>query len=78
MCPKHRLAIISNIRKNLKDNNPVICVSTQLIEAGVDLDFDRVIRSYAGIDSIVQANGRCNREGKKEKGYVGLVKQTKI
>lgn len=73
MCPRHRLAIISNIRTGLNDKNPLICVSTQLIEAGVDLDFDRVIRSYAGIDSIVQANGRCNREGKREKGYVELV-----
>ena len=71
--PRHRLAIISNIRTGLNDKNPLICVSTQLIEAGVDLDFDRVIRSYAGIDSIVQANGRCNREGKREKGYVELV-----
>lgn len=52
---------------------PIICISTQLIEAGVDLDFDRVIRSYAGIDSIVQASGRCNREGRRERGIVQLV-----
>jgi len=72
MCPKHRLDIISKIKREIKEQ-PIICVSTQLIEAGVDLDFDRVIRSYAGIDSIVQASGRCNREGKRDKGIVELV-----
>ncbi len=77
MCPKHRLDIISNIKRNLKGDKAIICVSTQLIEAGVDLDFDRVIRSYAGIDSIVQANGRCNREGERDKGYVELVNLSK-
>ena len=72
MCAKHRLDIIGEISKEIQEE-PIICISTQLIEAGVDLDFDRVIRSYAGIDSIVQASGRCNREGKKDKGIVQLV-----
>lgn len=73
MCAKHRLDIIKKIKRTIQDE-PLICISSQLIEAGVDLDFNRVIRSYAGIDSIVQASGRCNREGKRDKGIVQLVK----
>ncbi|MFC6995029.1 CRISPR-associated helicase Cas3' [Streptococcus loxodontisalivarius] len=76
MCAQHRFDIISEIKQQLSNNIPVICVSTQLIEAGVDVDFNRVIRSYAGIDSIVQASGRCNREGKRDKGQVTLVNLT--
>ena len=76
MCAQHRLDIISEIKQQLRDGLPIICISTQLIEAGVDVDFNRVIRSYAGIDSIVQASGRCNREGKREKGQVTLVNLT--
>lgn len=73
MCAKHRLDIIADIKEQLQAGVPIICISTQLIEAGVDVDFHRVIRSYAGIDSIVQAAGRCNREGKLEQGQVTLV-----
>ncbi|HGI0243715.1 TPA: CRISPR-associated endonuclease Cas3'' [Streptococcus pyogenes] len=62
--------------QSLPNNIPIICISTQLIEAGVDVDFHRVIRSYSGIDSIVQAAGRCNREGKRDKGQVTLVNLT--
>lgn len=76
MCAQHRLDIISEIKQGLEDGLPLICISTQLIEAGVDVDFNRVIRSYAGIDSIVQASGRCNREGKRDKGQVTLVNLT--
>lgn len=76
MCPQHRLDKIGEIKKLLKAEVPVICISTQLIEAGVDIDFARVVRSYAGIDSIVQAAGRCNREGKRNKGQVTLVQLT--
>ena len=76
MCAQHRLDIIAEIKQHLKKGIPIICVSTQLIEAGVDIDFNRVIRSYAGVDSIVQASGRCNREGKRDKGQVTLVNLT--
>ncbi|MDY4761344.1 CRISPR-associated helicase/endonuclease Cas3 [Streptococcus thoraltensis] len=76
MCPQHRLDVIKEIKKQLKEEIPLICVSTQLIEAGVDVDFEQVVRSYAGIDSIVQASGRCNREGKRDKGHVTLVNLT--
>lgn len=61
MCPAHRLNVLQNVRNLLDENKPVICVSTQLIEAGVDIDFAVVIRSLAGLDSITQAAGRCNR-----------------
>lgn len=76
MCAQHRLDIISEIKQGLEDGIPLICISTQLIEAGVDVDFNHVIRSYAGIDSIVQASGRCNREGKRDKGQVTLINLT--
>lgn len=61
----HRKAIIGNIRRALADREKIIVVSTQLIEAGVDFDFSCVVRSLAGMDSIVQAAGRCNREGRR-------------
>lgn len=66
MCPAHRKEILDRIRKLLDDEFPVLCVSTQLIEAGVDVDFGTVIRYTAGLDSIAQAAGRCNRNGKQK------------
>ena len=76
MCPAHRtekLEVMTNLLHPDK-GQPFILVSTQLIEAGVDVDFDVVIRSLAGIDSIAQAAGRCNRHGgKSRKGRVFIV-----
>lgn len=66
LCPKHRLNVIDNLKENLKSNKKIICVSTQLIEAGVDISFDCVIRALTGLDSIIQAAGRCNRSGEFE------------
>lgn len=63
LCPAHRKKIVSEIKKRLFQGEKIICVSTQLIEAGVDVDFEIVMRSYAGVDSIIQVAGRCNREG---------------
>ena len=63
MCAKHRLAVIERLRQLLAENKPVICITTQLIEAGVDISFKCVIRSLAGLDNAVQAAGRCNRHG---------------
>ncbi|KJS20069.1 MAG: hypothetical protein VR72_16055 [Clostridiaceae bacterium BRH_c20a] len=64
MCPVHRKETLAKIRKSLKNNESCKAVSTQLIEAGVDVDFPVVYRSMAGIDSIIQSAGRCNREGR--------------
>ena len=73
MCPAHRKEILDQIRKLLADESPVLCVSTQLIEAGVDVDFGAVIRYTAGLDSIAQAAGRCNRNGRRKTGRVHVV-----
>ena len=65
MCPAHRSEVLSEIRERLKTGLPCRVVSTSLIEAGVDLDFPVVFREIAGLDSQIQAAGRCNREGKR-------------
>lgn len=77
MCPAHRLEVLDTVKKKLTNHQPVICVSTQLIEAGVDIDFGSVIRYLAGFDSIVQAAGRCNRNGKRRLGNVWIVNPSK-
>lgn len=74
MCPVHRQETLAEIRKCLKDKQTCKVVSTQLIEAGVDVDFPVVYRSVAGIDSIVQSAGRCNREGRIQEGKVFVFK----
>lgn len=73
MCPVHRRAILAEIRECLEKQLPVLCLSTQLIEAGVDVDFGAVIRFTAGLDSIAQAAGRCNRNGLRDIGIVHVV-----
>ena len=72
-CPAHRKEILDQVRKLLADESPVLCVSTQLIEAGVDVDFGAVIRYTAGLDSIAQSAGRCNRNGRRKTGRVHVV-----
>lgn len=74
MCAAHRKEKLKEIRGHLERNEPVVCVSTPLIEAGVDVSFHRVIRSLAGLDSIAQAAGRCNRHGEKEYGRVEVIR----
>lgn len=64
MCPAHRKATLKTIRERLEKGQSCRVVSTQLIEAGVDIDFPVVFRALAGADSIAQAAGRCNREGR--------------
>lgn len=67
MCPAHVSDTIQRIKEALKDkgDKPIRVIATQLIEAGVDIDFPVVFRQEAGLDSILQAAGRCNREGKR-------------
>lgn len=74
MYPLHRSRVLKQIRFRLKDNLPCRVVSTQLIEAGVDVDFPDVYRMIAGMDSIAQAAGRCNREGLNAKGRVSIFR----
>jgi CRISPR-associated endonuclease/helicase Cas3 len=73
MCPAHRKQTLKTIHQKLDNKEPILCVSTQLIEAGVDIDFRSVIRMLAGLDSIAQAAGRCNRHGSPETGHVFVV-----
>ena len=73
-CAAHRKAIFDTIKARLENKQPVICISTQLIEAGVDISMACVIRALGGLDSIAQAAGRCNRHGEKEgKGQVWVL-----
>ena len=73
-CAAHRKAIFDTIKARLENKEPVICISTQLIEAGVDISMACVIRALGGLDSIAQAAGRCNRHGEKEgKGQVYVL-----
>lgn len=76
MCAAHRLASLDGMRAALLIKKRVLCVSTQLIEAGVDIDFATVVRDLAGLDSIAQAAGRCNRNGDRPCGRVHIVKMT--
>ncbi|WP_019153453.1 CRISPR-associated helicase/endonuclease Cas3 [Robertmurraya massiliosenegalensis] len=74
MCPAHRKNILQRLKDSLSKKRRVICVSTQLIEAGVDISFQSVIRSIAGLDSIAQAAGRCNRHGEDVIRNVYIIK----
>lgn len=67
LCPQHRKAVLAQIRQALLAGKPCRVISTSLIEAGVDVDFPCVYREMAGLDSIIQAAGRCNREGRRAK-----------
>lgn len=77
MCVKNRRDVLDEVKKTLKKGKSVICVSTQIIEAGVNISFQCVIRSMAGLDSVIQAAGRCNRHLEcKELGIVYIVKMS--
>lgn len=74
MCAEHRSKKIVEIKEKLKNRNDIRLISTQLIEAGVDIDFPVAYRAFAGLSSIIQTAGRCNREGNLEKGDVFVFK----
>ena len=65
MYPAHRRRVLAIIRQRLQEGLPCRVISTSLIQAGVDVDFPVVYREIAGLDSIIQTGGRCNREGKQ-------------
>ena len=72
MCPKHKLDTLEEIKRKLQNKaKKIICVSTQVVEAGVNFSFGCVVRSRAGLDNVIQAAGRCNRH--KELGKMGAV-----
>lgn len=73
-----RTEIIKNIRIDLEEKNKITVISTSLIEAGVDLDFEAVFRELSGLDSMLQSAGRCNREGKRENGYMYIFENEEI
>jgi CRISPR-associated endonuclease/helicase Cas3 len=68
MCGEERSEVIADIKTKLKNNEPIRVISTQIVEAGVDIDFPVVYRALTGLDSIAQAAGRCNRENKIKEG----------
>lgn len=70
MVPRHRRRVLEEIRRRVAEGRPARVVSTSLIEAGVDLDLPEVWRAVAGVDSIAQAAGRCNRNGRLAEGQV--------
>ncbi len=70
MTPKDRSEVIREIKENIRSGVKITVISTSLIEAGVDLDFETIFRENAGIDNILQSGGRCNREGKRKCGDV--------
>lgn len=67
MCTAHRRDVLSRLMIGLQQGRKCLCVATQVIEAGVDISFERVIRLTAGMDSVIQAAGRCNRNGEFDK-----------
>ncbi|WP_434509746.1 CRISPR-associated helicase Cas3' [Desulfitobacterium sp. AusDCA] len=76
MCPAHRNRVLRQMRARLEAKAPrekIICISTSLIEAGVDVSFERVVRSLTGLDGIIQAAGRCNRNSETACGIVSII-----
>ncbi|MBR3672288.1 MAG: CRISPR-associated helicase Cas3' [Spirochaetia bacterium] len=77
MCAEERSDVIAEIKDKLRNGEPIRVISTQLVECGVDIDFPVVFRALAGMDSVAQSAGRCNREGKLKCGSVFLFRPPK-
>ena len=77
MCAEERSDVIAEIKDKLRNGEPIRVISTQLVECGVDIDFPIVFRALAGMDSVAQSAGRCNREGKLKCGSVYLFRPPK-
>ena len=80
LCPAHRQAKLKDIKEAIRESrtgngaNKILCITTPIIEAGVDISFETVVRSISGLDSIAQAGGRGNRNKERETGEMFLIK----